>query len=434
MRSIKRVLVIFGMMIFTFLLGKEQVVSAQLNNFVSNNEFVVIENDDIYPFLDDQKSGEDVIKSGNQYVNNSESSITIKFSGRGEISFFYLVSSEDNWDFIKIYANGEEIVKDSGNGTWSKFSWYSEDNEEDIIIVKYQKDGNVYANDDCCYLKELSFDQTLYAPLLDFSIDNVVLNMENIVYYDYGQNEGILKVINVTETYDLRVKLNGTLIEGLNYEYDLKNSFNYELNNVIDISYSLQGYKTRSFSFTYNASLSKVMENVGYINDSKNLYVLDLYNDEFVIKSTNRENNSISELEIFLEGSGVLSFNYLISNRRDFDYFRVVIDDELVLDKSGDYNNYESFSYNFYDNIGHSVVLAFYKSNGEYIIGDECVYLKNIVFEQINYVDISTIKLNDIIVTDGEGYSIESFQDNKVVIDNITLFDKSSCNSRFNCF
>ena len=37
--------------------------------------------------------------------------------------------------------------------------------------------------------------------------------------------------------------------------------------------------------------------------------------------------------------------------------------------------------------------------------------------------DKFTIKLNDTIVTDGEGYAIESFQDNKVVIDNIALFD-----------
>ena len=69
-------------------------------------------------------------------------------------------------------------------------------------------------------MKGLSFDNTLYSPLLNFSIDGVVYNSESIIYYTYESNSGILSFANATN-YNVVVKLNGVQVVGSEFSYNL---------------------------------------------------------------------------------------------------------------------------------------------------------------------------------------------------------------------
>ena len=83
-----------------------------------------------------------VIKSSN-VEDSTTSTLTLTFTGIGEISFEYLVSSEDIFDVILISVNDEVYVEEGGLGQWTTFSWYSDNSEsENIITVKYRKDDN----------------------------------------------------------------------------------------------------------------------------------------------------------------------------------------------------------------------------------------------------------------------------------------------------
>ena len=274
----KKFLVLIGIAIMGLFLFSGKVARAELNNFVIENEDIVIENNDSYPFIDVEKDGDMVVKSADYPEDFEEdkdfsSSLTIKFTGTGEISFYYKVSSEEKWDKIIVMVNGEELLEDSGKTDWKLFSWYSESaGQENIIVISYQKDSSIDENDDCCYLKMLSFDDTLYTPLLNFTIDDKPFAYSQTTYYDYDSSSGVLAFLNATNDYDIEVKLNGEIIQGTNFSYRLKDSSYWNINNNIEINYSSFAYKERHIVIVYNADLDKVIGDIEYKNDDINLF------------------------------------------------------------------------------------------------------------------------------------------------------------------
>ena len=422
MKNIKLYFIGIIAIMLGFFVSSGETINAETNNFFVSNENVIIENSETYPFVDNEKDNENVIKSTNSGFNQSESTITIKFTGVGEIGFYYLISSEENWDFINIFVNEVLFVRESGNGDWTYFSWYSEENVENIIVIKYGKDISDSKYDDCCYLKSLSFDETMYAPLLNFMIDGRIMSGDDLIYYNSDNNEGILSFLEVDDGYNIIVELNGSIINGENNEYDLKNSEYYLINNDVKISYSLEGYKKRNFNIIYNEDLKEEMSGIEYRNDDSYLFVISELSGEKVIKSTNNSENTYSSLTLLFNGSGIFSFDYLASGRANHDYFVVRINNEIVGEKSGISSYFESFSYIFYEKDQYEVVLEFFKGDSTYQIGEGCVYLKNFIFEEINYVEVGEIVLNDIVVEDKEGYIIEK-EDNKVFINNEVILN-----------
>ncbi len=64
------------------------------------------------------------------------------------ISFWYKVSSETNYDFLRFFINDEEIEKWSGNTGW-KFAHYAADAGTQNFKWRYTKDYSVAGGDDC---------------------------------------------------------------------------------------------------------------------------------------------------------------------------------------------------------------------------------------------------------------------------------------------
>lgn len=399
MKNLKSYFMLIAIMLFGFFVCSNDMVSADTSNF--SYDGITVTSDGSYPFENAIKDGKGVIKSTNIGINDSESSVTLTFSGIGEVKFDYLVSSENGWDGIFILVNGFEVFKDSGNeGEWKSFSWYSETDVTNNVVVKYVKDIGGHYGDDCCYLSALTFDQTMYAPLLEFTIDGNTYNSNATIYYDYGTNTGVLSFANATD-YVVDVKLNGASL-GDAASYELKASPNYKINNIIQISYSLSTYKTRNFTLNYNASLNYVGDGVNFINDENNSFVLESYDESNVaVKSTNTEDGTESILAMDFNGSGVLTFSYLVSGRENFDYFRVYVSGILMLEETGNFESFENVSLDFYENKENRVVFSYYSNAGDYAIGDDCFYLKDVRFENVDYSSIGTVKLNGEVVNEG---------------------------------
>jgi len=396
----------------------QDMVVNEMNNFTIDNEKIIITNDENYPFVDNIKGEENVIKSGNDGVDDSSSTLYIEYTGIGEVCFYYMVSSEKKWDYLEISVNDTRIVKESGEGLWERFCWYSEDESNNVIAIKYYKDFSGNINDDCVYLKLLTFDETMYSPLLNFTIDDKTLTDSDVVYYDYGNNEGIINFLDVEEGYDISVYLNNNPVEGVANSYDLKNNEHWEINNNVLLEYCLEGYKTRVISFAYNIDLNLISGDLSYENDVENLFVVEEYDGTMVIKSTNTEKETYSQLKYEIFGSGVFSFDYLVSSKKDTDYFVVSIDYYDVFSTSGILSSFESFSYNFYTEGMHTIIFSYQRDSSDFETGDNCIYLNNINFEEESYVQIPVVKLNEETVNNGDKFVITN-NDYKVSIGEI---------------
>lgn len=395
-----------------------------------------------FPFEDAYMGEQVVIKTSNQSVVNSVSELTVTFNDVGEVSFDYLVSSEDGWDVFFIYVNGIDapVVKESGLGSWKTFKWYNETNTTVTISVKYLKDVSNNANDDCVYLKGLSFNDKKYSPLLKVSVDgkDYTDDFSGFVYFDYN-NKGVLSFSSLNAEYDLNdytieVKLNGEVVTGDSYSYNLKNENKYDLSkNVVSITYiyNVGEYRYQNFEFYYNAALSAVINGAYYEldNDLNNPFILtergEGENKELVIASTNKDSDTSSKFSIGFEGSGQISFDYLVSGKKDFDFIRIYTDGVLHTEVSGVMEEFSNFTYSFYGSRQVNVItIEYYKSENQYVLSDEnAIYLKNISVLKFDYVDAPSVSLDgkivendEIIVLSGKKHAI-SFGDMSDSID-----------------
>lgn len=77
-------------------------------------------------------------------------------SASGTISFWYKVSSESTYDYLKFYVNG--VLQGSWSGTvaWTQAS-YNLDAGTRVLKWEYMKDGSVSSNSDCAWLDNIVF-------------------------------------------------------------------------------------------------------------------------------------------------------------------------------------------------------------------------------------------------------------------------------------
>jgi len=91
------------------------------------------------------------------HTNNSTSStsLTVNMPSSGTISFWYMVSSETNYDFIHFYIDGQEKLKNSGNLGWQQVS-FSVSAGQHTFTWSYTKDYSVSLYNDTAYIDNVS--------------------------------------------------------------------------------------------------------------------------------------------------------------------------------------------------------------------------------------------------------------------------------------
>ncbi len=106
--------------------------------------------------------------------DNQASSMTMSYSvaNEGELTFFYKVSSESSYDYLKFYVNNTEVGSWSGEVAWTEFTQNVTPGDYTFKWA-YSKDGSVDSGSDCAWVDYIvlpaSGDNTLIAA---FNVDN----------------------------------------------------------------------------------------------------------------------------------------------------------------------------------------------------------------------------------------------------------------------
>jgi hypothetical protein len=106
---------------------------------------------------DDSYEGDYAAKSVS--INHNQSAgmqVELLVLGADDISFYYKVSSENNYDFLKFYIDGNLISQWSGSIDWSEFS-YPVESGTHIFKWEYSKDYSVSSGSDCAWIDYIVF-------------------------------------------------------------------------------------------------------------------------------------------------------------------------------------------------------------------------------------------------------------------------------------
>ena len=86
----------------------------------------------------------------------SELSIIVNVLAAGDIFFYYSVSSEEDYDFLKFKINGAKMSEWSGNKPWT-LATYPVGVGQNTFKWEYDKDGNWQSGQDCAWIDYIVF-------------------------------------------------------------------------------------------------------------------------------------------------------------------------------------------------------------------------------------------------------------------------------------
>ncbi|MCK4914744.1 MAG: S8 family serine peptidase, partial [Candidatus Eisenbacteria sp.] len=108
--------------------------------------------DDVNPY-----EGSYSARSGNVSHNQqSDLEVTVEVTASSDISFWYRVSSENNYDYLRFYIDGAEIASWAGTVSWTQFTYPVESGER-TFKWSYTKDGSVSNGDDAGWIDFIEF-------------------------------------------------------------------------------------------------------------------------------------------------------------------------------------------------------------------------------------------------------------------------------------
>ncbi len=110
---------------------------------------------------------------------SAEIHLTTTVPADGQISFYYKVSSENNYDFLHFYINGNEMDSWSGDVDWAQAT-YDVQAGENTFKWEYTKDGSVSSGDDCAWIDQIVFPAIAGNPVPIFGISVTELNFDTI--------------------------------------------------------------------------------------------------------------------------------------------------------------------------------------------------------------------------------------------------------------
>jgi len=88
--------------------------------------------------------------------DNSDLEVTVEVAASGDISFWYRVSSENNYDYLRFYIDGAEVASWCGTVGWTQFT-YPVSTCERTFKWSYTKDQSVSHGDDAGMIDYIEF-------------------------------------------------------------------------------------------------------------------------------------------------------------------------------------------------------------------------------------------------------------------------------------
>ncbi len=102
--------------------------------------------------------GNDAAQSGD-ITNNEASSLYTEVKGPGELHFYWAVSSEENWDYLKFFDNGVQKAAISGEVVWEGKT-YNVARGTHTLKWSYTKDSTLFEGMDCGWVDYITYEQT----------------------------------------------------------------------------------------------------------------------------------------------------------------------------------------------------------------------------------------------------------------------------------
>ncbi len=117
-------------------------------------------------------------KSGAISENGSTSmTLSVNVVAAGSMSFWYMVSSEANYDKLHFYIDGNEVNSWSGESAWTEVTTAVTTGTHTFAWT-YTKDGSVSNGSDCAWIDDISFPPTNVINVLD-PVTNLQAEVEN---------------------------------------------------------------------------------------------------------------------------------------------------------------------------------------------------------------------------------------------------------------
>jgi hypothetical protein len=113
-------------------------------------------------------------KSNNNGQHNSSGymQLTVNVVAAGEFSFWYKVSSENNYDKLHFYMDGQERGTWSGTVAWTEFTQAVSAGQH-TLKWEYTKDSSVSSGEDCAWVDDIIFPPTNVYTFIDPATDLV---------------------------------------------------------------------------------------------------------------------------------------------------------------------------------------------------------------------------------------------------------------------
>ena len=146
-----------------YMISKSYVInlSNQIETFESGDfSFADWEMDSSFPWIVDSTAANNGTFSARSAIidHNGTTTLTINVNTmlRDSVSFYYKVSSENNYDFFRFYIDGTQKIKESGttNSEW-KYKKYTLTAGEHILKWEYSKDQSQSSGEDCVRIDDV---------------------------------------------------------------------------------------------------------------------------------------------------------------------------------------------------------------------------------------------------------------------------------------
>jgi hypothetical protein len=124
----------------------------------------VIDTADVYEGFNSARSGD---IGDNQF---SSMELTLDVLAAGEMKFWYKVSSESNWDYLRFYIDGAMVAEWSGEVAWTERVQPVEPGSHTFTFA-FEKDGSVSSGSDCAWVDYIEFPAVELPGVAAISVD-----------------------------------------------------------------------------------------------------------------------------------------------------------------------------------------------------------------------------------------------------------------------
>ena len=112
-------------------------------------------NEDWFVSDNNPYQGDFCMESGDIGDNQSTAlTISLEFLGDGELTFARRVSTEDGWDYLRMYIDGEEVAEWSGELDWAEEAFNLTAGFH-TITWSYEKDNIISSGSDACWVDDI---------------------------------------------------------------------------------------------------------------------------------------------------------------------------------------------------------------------------------------------------------------------------------------